>query len=352
MNKTQTDASAETSFGMWGFDPLLSQAFAEQKLCMRAVYAHAHEIVRPPAGSLPEFDVRLGDIPEAFYSARKNLFSTLFYSTYLALDIPQPRRLLYGKLNHLFRIWVTGADNLLDSEDKCVLPLAMPGNSRVMREVVAIMAADRILWHLLTDAVRDGTLTSAQADSLADESLRFLLPSAAQEAGEEGGVTLRPDPAYVLDTLHVLKTGLLFNIPFIGIDLVETGVNPGRLARLKQALRTFGGGCQILDDVRDVARDFVEQRHNYVLSVLAHKRPDVLEAWGRRSIKAGDRLYFEVLPVSLAAARLGYQRLAEACAVLREERVLVPNTPVAKIAGSLFHALDLEDLAQPCMAAG
>lgn len=352
MNNKQANTATESTFGIWGLDPLLSQAFSEQKICMRSVYAIAHEIVRPPAGSLPEFDVRLGEIPEAFYSARKNLFSTLFYSAYLALDISQPRRQLYGKLNHLFRIWVTGADNLLDAEDKCVLPLSMPGNSRVMREVVSIMAADRILWHLLSDAVRDGTLTSRQADALADESLRFLLPSAAQEASEEGGVTLRPDPAYVLDTLHVLKTGLLFNIPFIGIDLVETGVNPGRVARLKQALRTFGGGCQILDDVRDLARDFVEQRHNYVLSVLAQKRPEVLEAWGQRSIKAGDRLYFEVLPVSLAAARLGYQRLAEACAILREERVLVPNAPLAKIAATLLSALDLEDLAQSCALAG
>ncbi len=315
---------------------------------MRSVYNLAAQIVRPPAGSPPEYSVRLGEIPPAFFTARKNIFSTLFYSTYLALDIPQPRRLLYGKLNHLFRIWVTSADNLLDNEDKCVLPLAMPGASRVMREVVALMAADRVLWRLLNEAVSSDTLTSQQAGKLADESLRCLLPSAGQEASEEGGVTDRPTPGYVLDTIHVLKTGLLFNIPFTGVDIVEQDIDRDRLARIKQALMLFGNGCQILDDVRDIARDFVERRHNYVLSVLTHEQPEVLEQWSRSDIKAGDRLYFDVLPTSLAAARLGYQRLTSACSVLQEERVLVAGAPIARMACSMFVALDLEDLAHAC----
>jgi hypothetical protein len=348
MKTRQTDTSSSEPLGIWGAGRLLAQAFSEQAACLRSVYKTAGEIVRPPAGSPPGYAVRLGDIPASFFTARKNIFSTLFYSTYLALGIPKPRRLLYGKLNHLFRIWVTSADNLLDTEDKCVLPLAMPGSSRVMREVVALMAADRVLWHLLNDAVEEGALTGPQANELADESLRCLLPSAAQEASEEGGVTARPEPAYVLDTIHVLKTGLLFNIPFTGVDIVERDVNRDRLARMKHALLQFGCGCQILDDVRDLARDFVERRHNYVLSVLARERPDVLEAWSKRDIKVGDRLYFDALPTSLAAARLGYQRLTSACSVLQEERVILAGAQVARMACSMFIALDLEDLAHAC----
>ena len=326
----------------------MAKALSEQQTCMRSVYAIAGDIVRPPKGSPPEYSVRLGEIPSAFFTARKNIFSTLFYATYLALDIPKPRRLLYGKLNHLFRIWVTSADNLLDDEDKCVMPLELPGTSRVMREVVALMAADRVLWHLLTEAVAENTITARQASTLADESLRCLLPSAAQEAGEEGGVASRPAPEYVLDTIHVLKTGLLFNIPFTGVDVIERDIDRTRLDRIKRALLLFGGACQILDDVRDIARDFIERRHNYVLSLLAHGQPDVLEAWSRRDIKACDRLYFEVPATSLAAARLGFQRLAEACSVLKEERVLMAGAPVAQMACSMFIALDLEDLAHAC----
>lgn len=348
MGKTSEKQKEPASLGMWGTGRLLGKAFSEQERCMSAVYALAAEIVRPPQGGAPEYDIRLGDIPSAFFTLRKNIFSTLFYSLYLVLGIPHSRRVLYGKLNHLFRMWVTSADNLLDDEDKCVLPLVMPGSSRVMREVVVIMAADRVLGRVLNEAVVKQTLTARQADALSEESLRCLLPSAAQEASEEGGIGERPESAYVLDTVHVLKTGLLFNIPFLGIDVIETGLDGERILRLKRALMLFGGGCQILDDVRDVARDFVERRHNYVLSVLARAQPEVLKAWEGSQIKPGDRLYREVLPESLAAALLGFQKLVEACEVLRSEGVVVRGAPIRKLALSMFTALDVEDLTHVC----
>jgi hypothetical protein len=326
-------------------DDFLAQAFAEQVRCMQAVYAQADEVLRPMPGAPEAFDVRMGEIPASFFSPRRNVFSTLFQATYRALGVSTPRRLLYGEINHLFRIWVTSADNLLDAEDKCVLPLLMPRASRVMREVVAIMAADRVLGRLLAQAVAEGALTPAQAASLADATLRRLLPSAAQEAGEEGGVVERPDPAYVLETIHLLKTGLLFNIPFTGFDLIETDVDAEKALRLKAALRAFGGGCQILDDVRDLARDFVERRHNYVLSTLARDRPSVLAAWAQRPLKATDRLYGEVADESFAAARLGLSRLAEACATFQAEGVFsTTGAPPVAMARTMLSLLDLEDL--------
>jgi len=97
-------------------------------------------------------------------------------------------------LNQLFRIWVTGADNLLDREDKTTLPIRMPGRSPVMRQVVAIMAADRVLARLLNAAVGNALITPEEADILSDGSLQVLLPSAAQEASEEGGIVNRPRP--------------------------------------------------------------------------------------------------------------------------------------------------------------
>lgn len=340
------------SLGLWGTGRLLARAFSEQRACMRAVYGIADGLIRAPGGTAPGFDVRLGKIPPAFFTPRKNLFSTLFYSIYLVLDIPKPRRLLYGKLNHLFRIWVTSADNLLDDEDKCVLPLVMPGSSRIMREVVAIMAADRVLWSVLNEAVGAKVVTSGQADALAAQSLRLLLPSAAQEAGEEGGVLTRPSPEYVLETLHVLKTGLLFALPFLGVDLVEPAADPEQIVRLKRALMLFGGGCQLLDDVRDLGRDFVERRHNYVLSVLAQQQPGMLRAWSAREIRPGDRLYREALPVCLSAVRLGFRKLVDACVALQEEGALPLGAPVARMAASMFTALDLEDLAYAVASIG
>ena len=336
------------SLGVWGSGRRLTQAFSEQRTCMRAVYSVAERLVRSPSGTAAEFNVRLGAIPDVFFTPRKNLFSTLFYSAYLALGISQPRRMLYGKLNHLFRIWVTSADNLLDDEDKCVLPLMMPGQSRVMREVIAIMTADRVLWHILKEAVADNTVTLNQADELAEQSLRCLLPSAAQEASEEGGITKRPLPDYVLNTIHMLKTCMLFNVPFLGVDVVETAVDRKQVNRLKAALLLFGGGCQVLDDVRDVGRDFVERRHNYVLSVLAQDQPDVLKSWSAREIHPGDRIYREVLPICQPAVCLGFQKLVDACHALRSEGLLPRAAPITQMALSMLTALDLEEMAYAC----
>ena len=348
MDQTE-QAFPENGFpGILGKDQRLAEAFAEQVACMQSVYAIARDVIRPPSGFPPEYNITLGPIPDSFFSVRKNLFSTLFYSTYLALDIPLPRRQLYGKLNHLFRIWVTGADNLLDDEDKCVLPLALPGSSRVMREVVSIMAADRILWHLLTRAVAEGTITTREADSLSNESLRLLLPSAAQEASEESGVTHRPSPAYVLEVIHLLKTGLLFNIPFLGIDWIEKQIDPSRVIRLKQALRQFGGGCQILDDLRDMARDFIEHRHNYLLSLLERDKPEILAAWSQRQLSVSDRLYFDVPSISLGAARLALKQLTSACTILQEEQVVARGISTSQMAFSMLTALDLEDFSHEC----
>lgn len=335
--------------GPWETVRVLKNSFSEQRSCMHAVHAAARRIAKSPSGTAEAFDVHVGPLPEALLAPRKNLFSTLFYATYLTLEIPRPRRMLYGKLNHLFRIWVTSADNLLDGEDKCVLPLVMPGTSRVMRDVVAIMTADRVLWRLLGDAVSAGTLTADQADALAEHSLRCLLPSAAQEASEEGGIAERPAPEYVLDTIHVLKTGLLFNIPFLGIDLIEKNLPPDRVDRLKRALTAFGGGCQLLDDVRDVGRDFVERRHNYVLSALAKDDPDVLRGWANRpTITRDDRLYRDALPTCLPALRLGFEKIVDACRALQAEGMLPRGAPVTRMALAIVAALDLEELAYAC----
>jgi hypothetical protein len=57
-----------------------------------------------------------------------------------------------------------------------------------VRQVVGLMAADRVLAEILRDAVAAGTIDAAMAASLQRESLRRLLPSAAEEAAEEGGI--------------------------------------------------------------------------------------------------------------------------------------------------------------------
>jgi len=258
---------------LWLNETLLKMAFDEYTHCIKAVFKEADSILQCPPHTPAGFDVRMGAIPDAFYTIRRNLFSTLFQSVYHLLKIPESRRLLYGKLNHLFRIWVTSADNLLDNEDKIVVPMEIAGSSRVMRQVISIMLADRILKNVTDQAVQNKTLTEEQAATLTHKTLQILLPSAAEEASEEKGITHRPDSDYVLQTIHRLKTGLLFHVPFLGIDAIETGLDCEIVAQCKDGLMSFGIGCQILDDIRDLAKDYLEKRHNYLLSHIYADKP-------------------------------------------------------------------------------
>lgn len=258
---------------LWQQGKFLKAAFDEYKKCIEAVFGHAHEILQTPHGIPPEFHVELGDISKEFYSIKKNLFSTLFQSVYHLMNIEEPRRLFYGKLNHLFRIWVTSADNLLDNEDKIVVPIKIGGSSRIMRQVISIMLADRILKNITDEAVFNGILTEQESSLIVHKSLQILLPSAAEEASEESGITSRPDAEYVLNTIHRLKTGLLFQIPFLGPDNIEYGLDVKIVDMCKQGLMNFGLGCQIIDDIRDIAKDYLEMRHNYVLSHIYHSYP-------------------------------------------------------------------------------
>ena len=318
-------------------------ALGEQQECIRELHVRLAPYLSTPDETPAEYVVRPGALPEANLGWRKNIFSTLFQSVYHLMDIPAPRRLLYGKLIHLFRIWVTSADNLLDGEDKEVVPMVMPGSARVMRQVVAVMAADRVLAECLHDAVAQGVISAAQRDDLARESLRRLLPSAAQEATEEGGITVRPPAEDVLNVIHRLKTGLLFNVAFVGPEIVEP-LACARTARLRDGLMDFGLGCQVLDDVRDLARDLLEKRHNYVLSILAHQAPDRLDELAARAHSVADRLYLDVPQFALPAARRGFDLLVSGLRTLGEAGLGYDGAQAESMARAMFPVLDLEGL--------
>ena len=318
-------------------------ALREQQECIRAVHARLAPFLASPADTPAGFVVRPAPLPEANLAWRKNLFSTLFQSVYHLMDVPAPRRMLYGKLIHLFRIWVTSADNLLDGEDKVVVPVSMPGSARVMRQVIAVMAADRVLQEILNEAVDQHVLSPVQRDALSRESLRRLLPSAAQEATEEGGIAARPPPEEVLGVIHRLKTGLLFNVAFVGPEIAEP-LASARTARLREGLMDFGLGCQILDDVRDMARDLLEKRHNYVLSVLAHQAPDRLDDLSAVAQSVSDRLYLDVPQYALPAARRGFDLLASGLRTLGEAGLGYDGAQAESMARAMFPVLDLEGL--------
>jgi len=253
----------------WNSGKILKQAFSECKVCLDEVYSFSQKILQYPDYAPLEFKVSIEKIPKEYFSLKKNIFSTLFQTTYKLMDIPKDKRYLYGKLNYLFRVWVTAADNLLDNEDKRFFLLNIPGDSHVMRQLISTMTADRVLSHILNDAVESRVITLRQSEQIIDRSLQILLPSAAEESSECVGIINRPSTEYILNTIHKLKTAFLFHVPFLGPEIV--GVDEEKLKICRSSMNSIGLGCQLLDDIRDMACDFLENRHNYVLSMIYNK---------------------------------------------------------------------------------
>ena len=333
---------------IWHQGKVLKTAFEEYRLCIEAVYEHGQEILKTPPGTPDEFEVELNNVPAEFYSLKKNLFSTLFQSIYQLLNIIPQRRLLYGRLNHIFRIWVTSADNLLDNEDKIVVPIKITGSSRVMRQIISIMLADRILTNLLDEAVSENILTAQQAKMIGEKSLQILLPSAAEEGSEEEGIVTRPEPEYILNVIHTLKTGILFHIPFLGPDNIESSIDRDALKACKQGLMNFGIGCQILDDICDITRDYLEMRHNYIISKMQFEKPRYLAKLHEMEsdINASTNVFANFPDVVCPAAEKAIELLTDGLVTLDKLGLGIGQTAARQMAAAMFKVLGVGELTE------
>lgn len=218
---------------------------------------------------LQDSEVKLRSPRPEYFAIDSNLFSTLFLYSYLQAGMVRSRRVFYVAVNQCLRGMVTGCDNLLDDEYKQTLDTDLPEEGTRFRSVLDIMVSDRVLFDLLIDARQRGELTVEQVRSASSVSLHGLLSSGVQEAGEEAGITDRLAPDEILRVVHHNKTGLLFQCPW-SLPAVLEDIDPVTLDRTMRALYQLGMGCQILDDMVDLARDLRMSRHNYVASLICH----------------------------------------------------------------------------------
>ncbi|MDX2496081.1 MAG: class 1 isoprenoid biosynthesis enzyme [Desulfuromusa sp.] len=201
---------------------------------------------------------------------QRNLFSTLFIMATEAAGVALESLPFYAMINQCLRVQVTGCDNLLDDEYKNVIPFSLPGSGTRFRSVLTIMAGDSVLANLIMAEVASGRMDHSNAQKLQTAALAVLIPSGIEEHEEESCLKETiPSVETILQQVHPRKTGLLFEAP---IRLVEKmGVaDPSRSPFISEALANFGLGCQILDDLKDVADDLYQNKYNIVISQAYH----------------------------------------------------------------------------------
>lgn len=162
-------------------------------------------------------------------------------------------------------------------------------------------------------------------------SLHALLKSGVQEASEEEGVTAALDPERILGDIHSVKTGLLFQAPWALPEALE---GPGFTSPkgVKEGLFQVGMGCQIMDDMVDLARDIVMKRHNYAFSLICHSAPESERQALNRLLESGgpgdgDRDLLNRFPGARdLAGKRALEFLEQGCAGVfaPEHRMLIP----------------------------
>jgi hypothetical protein len=166
---------------------------------------------------------------------------------------------------------VTGCDNILDNEYKKTLDTDLPVNAAKFRSILDIMVSDRILVTIMHKGYQEGLFSFDHILQANTASLKALLKSGVQEASEEKGAGRILKPEDVLCNVHPLKTGILFQAPWVIPELIENK-NLKFLSEIKNGLFQIGMGCQILDDIDDpdqVIIPFIEKQ----MSKFIQKKP-------------------------------------------------------------------------------
>lgn len=213
---------------------------------------------------------------EATFSFRKNFFSLLFLYSYMRAGIPSPRRILYAATLQCLRGMVTGCDNLLDDEYKPTLDTDIPATGHRFRSVVDIMVSDRVLFQILWHAALRQEITNDQVSAASAASMKTMTRSGIEEASEEAGIKSILAPEEILKTIHHFKTGLLFQCPW-DIPLTIEVVAEKKFTPVLEGLYRIGMGCQIMDDMVDMAMDIKTRKHNYMVSLVYHNHSNMGE---------------------------------------------------------------------------
>jgi len=231
------------------------------------------------AQTLNKSGINIRPFQPEYFSIEKNFFSALFLYSYFRAGIPKSRRILYATVNQCLRGMVTGCDNILDDEYKKTIETDLPKQATRFRSILDIMVSDRVLFAIIFKAYLAGELRSEQMQEASFESLRTLAKSGAQEASEECGANKILNnkilsakilsPENILEKVHHYKTGILFQSPWALPEIIENQDLKDKHC-IKNALFQIGMGCQILDDMVDMAMDILMNRHNYLVSLIRH----------------------------------------------------------------------------------
>ena len=196
-------------------------------------------------------------------------FLILFRSVLETLGLRPDGLALCSELNFCIKGTITAADNLFDDQDKLFLPLKAGKGAR-FRSILQLLAFERLIARSLQRGVRQGLISTASAECFQQELLTRMAAIGSLEGSEEHGVADILEPARMIDLVHRVRGGALFELAFVAPRLLESGVAGDVLARAQQAIARLGTAFQIVDDLTDFEFDLTRGSHNLLVSQITH----------------------------------------------------------------------------------
>ncbi|MGH9144280.1 MAG: class 1 isoprenoid biosynthesis enzyme [Vicinamibacterales bacterium] len=197
-------------------------------------------------------------------------FLIVFRSVLQTVGLTPADLRLCCELNFCIKGTITAADNLFDDQDKALLPLKLGQGAR-FRSILQLLAFERLVSRVLERGVTAGSISTASAAQFQKELLSRMAAIGSLEGSEEGGVQGVMEPDQMIEQVHRVRGGALFELAFIAPRLLEAAVNPDVLARAQRAISKLGTAFQIVDDLTDFEFDLNRGSHNLLVSQITHR---------------------------------------------------------------------------------
>lgn len=218
-------------------------------------------------------------------------FLILFRSVLQTIGMSARALELCSELNFCIKGTITAADNLFDNQDKSLLPLKA-GEGVRFRSILQLLAFERLVSRALERGIRAGSISRLSADQFQKELLSRMAAIGALEGSEEGGVEGVLEPDFMINHVHRVRGGALFELAFIAPRLLEAAVDPQLLSRAKDAISKLGTAFQIVDDLTDFEVDLANGSHNLLVSQITHcgsaEEQARLKALGKSTTRTSD----------------------------------------------------------------
>jgi hypothetical protein len=256
-----------------------------------------------------------GEVPLAFI---QQFFFLIFFRAVLqSIGFQRAALGFFSELNFCIAGTITAADNIFDDQEKALLPLSIGSGPR-FGSILELLTFQRLIERVFERGMRMGVITATDAAEIHRDVLSQMAVIGTLEGSEERGVGDFLPVADMIEQVHRVRGGTLFELAFIAPRRLSSGHLREITGQVMGAIARLGTAFQMVDDLTDLEFDVVRGRQNLLAAqIWHHGAPDERRALaairesGRMPRRAVETLFAESARALLVRAQLEAHRSLE-----------------------------------------